>query len=141
MAGVLRIWMLADLLFFPTRLLARLSIRVLTLARSVALLATEVRTALEFLTAYLAAPNIRKPTLLVLEVLLATHASLVDQERTSWAILAIHVTVVLDLRVTTCFGAATLEATWRRLCAAREGWCQDSTATVTVDLIKDGFST
>lgn len=85
--------------------------------------------------------DVFQPTLLVLETLLATHAALLDQEGASWAILIVHVTVVLYLRMTASLGTSTLEATWWRLSTARQRWSQDGTATIATDLVKDCLAT
>lgn len=104
-------------------------------------LSAEVGATLELPSTNLTTADVFQPALLVLETLLAAHAMFLNQERTSRAVLIIHVTIVLNLRMTASLGTVALEAAWRRLSTARKWRCQDGATAVAVDLVKDGFST
>lgn len=73
--------MAADLLLLATSLLALLAVRVLAQIIAVAQLQASMDSALQHPSANLAATDISKPALLVLQGLLSTHAALLDQER------------------------------------------------------------
>ena len=133
--------MTTDALGLSASLLASNASSILAFAWSMAWLSTEMRAAFELLATNLATSNILKPALLILHQLLATHASLFNQERTLWTILIILMTVVLDLRVATRLGSVALHATWRRLSTAWERWGKYSPTTMARNLIKDGLTT
>lgn len=111
--------MFADLLWLATWLMALFAVCVLALPRSMAGPPAKVRSALELLTTDLAAANILKPALLMLQHLLATHAAAFYKERAFGAAFIVLVTIVLDLRMTADLGTLTLKAAWRWLSATR----------------------
>lgn len=113
------VWMTAYLLGLSAGLLTRSATSILTITFTVAGLCTEMGATFEFATTNLSTADILQPTLLIFETLFAAHAALLNQERTSWTAFIVHVAIVLDLRMTTCLGAVALEATRRRLGAAR----------------------
>ena len=137
--GLIRV--ATSLLGLTTRLLARSTASIFAVAFTMAGLGTEVRATLELPATDLTTADVFQPALLVLETLLSTHAMLLNQERTSGTALIVHMTVVLDLRMAASFGSVTLEAAWWRLSTARKWGSQHCTATVAVDLVKDGFAT
>lgn len=109
----------ACFLSLSTRLLARSASSVFTIAFTVAGLCTEMGATLEFSATNLSTADVFQPALLIFETLLATHALLLNQERTSWTAFVVHMTIVLDLRMTTRLGTVALEAARWRLGAAR----------------------
>ena len=90
--------MAAKFFDFTTQLLARLS-RIFTLARPMAWLSTEMRTAPEFPATYLATADISQPTWLILQSFFTAHAGLFHEERTFRAQLSITMAIVGDLRM------------------------------------------
>lgn len=133
------VWVITSLFGLSTGLLARSTSSIFTLAIAMTRLSAEVRAALELSATDLSTTDVLQPALLVLETLLATHTALFDKERASGTALIVHMTIVLDLRMTACLGTIALEATWWRLSATRQRWCQNGAATVAIDFIKDGL--
>lgn len=139
MADVL-VWMTADSLGLSARLLTLTSSNVLAFAWPVARFPTKVRATLQFLSTNLTAACILQPALNVLQILLAAHAALLDQEGTFWAVFIVEMTVVLNLRMSACLWTVALITTRRWLGAAWQRRLEGSAATVAVYFVKDGFS-
>lgn len=135
------VWVLANLFGLSAGLLARSTSSIFTLAVAMTRFSAEVRATLELSATDLSTADVLQPTLLVLETLLAAHTALFDKERAPRTALIVHMTIVLDLRMTACLGTITLEAAWRRLSATRERRCQNSTATIAVNFVKNGLAT
>lgn len=94
------IWMTADLLLFATRLVTSLASSIFALALSMALLATEMHSALQLLSTDIATTDITKPALLILEGFLPAHAHLGCKEWALRACVFILMAVVSNLRMT-----------------------------------------
>jgi len=135
------VWVLTSLFGLAAGLLTRSTPSIFTIAITMTRLGTEMRATFELPAADLSAAHVFQPALLVLETLLATHTALFDKEGTSGTALVVHVTVVLDLRMSTCFGTIALEAAWRRLSATGQRRCQNGPTTVAVNFIENGLST
>jgi len=135
------VWVLTSLFGLAAGLMTRSTPSIFTIAISMTRLGAEMRATFELPAADLSAAHVFQPALLVLETLLATHTALFDKEGTSRAALVVHVTVVLDLRMSTCFGTIALEAAWRRLSATGQRRCQNGPTTVAVNFIENGLST
>ena len=96
-----------------TKLLpAGLSTRLLAFSRTMTLLQALMGTASECLTANISAADIREPTWLVLEYILATQTSLGSEKRTFWAAFFVTVATVGHLRVATVLRTFAWKAAW-----------------------------
>jgi hypothetical protein len=135
------VWVLTCLFGLAAGLLTRSTPSIFTITIPMARLGTEMGTTLELPATDLSTAHVLQPALLVLETLLTTHAALLDKKGTSRTSLVIHVTIVLDLRMTARLGTIALEAAWRWLSAAWQRRCQNGTTTVAVDFVEDGLST
>lgn len=100
-ASIFDVRMTTNFLLLPTRLLARLAMSIFTLSRCMARLQAIMRATLELLPTYFSAANIRKPTLLILQSLLATHAPLLHKKRTLGASFIVLMAVVRNNRMAT----------------------------------------
>jgi hypothetical protein len=107
------VWMPASLLWLAAKLLASLAVRIFAFSRTMAGLATEVRSATKLVSANIATANILQPALLILESLLPAHAPLLHKKRAFGTSLIILVAVVRYLRVSAGFRAfASISAGW-----------------------------
>lgn len=130
----------AGFLGFPTGLLT-IPTNILTFTRPMTLLPTEVRPALQLLTAHFAATDLGEPTWLVFEGFLSTQASFLCQERTFRTMLLISMAIVRNAWMTASFGPFTLKSTRRRAGAAGQRRMENSLSTITTDLVKDSLPT
>lgn len=103
------------------------------------LLLAFVGTALKGLSTNVSATDIRKPTWLILEDILATQAGFCGQEWTLRTSLLVAMAVVGHLRVSTVFGTLTCKAAWRWLRSAGKWGLQYSSTAVTAEFVEDGF--
>lgn len=114
--------------------------RVFTFAWAVAALLAGMNAALQTLLADLSTRDGCRPAGLVLEDLLAAHASLLNKV---WALrtgLLIAVAVMLGLWMSTSFRSLTLVRTWRWSCAAWLRRVKHSASAITGDLLEDCLS-
>lgn len=131
----------ANSLLLSTRLLARAASSILAFTWTVTHFLAEMRTAPQFLATNLTAACILQPALDILQILLATHATLLYQKGTFRAGFVVEMATMLDLRMSACFGSVALIATWWWLRTTWERWLEYGTTAVAAQLIKDGFPT
>jgi hypothetical protein len=128
-----------SLLLLSARLLTRLTIGILALARAMAGLSAEMIPTSKFLSANLAATNINQPALLILDHALPTHASTFHQKWTFRTALAVEMASMWYLRMTAPFRTATRLSTWWRASPTRQWRHQYRLATIAGNLLEDGF--
>jgi hypothetical protein len=133
------VWMPTHLLGLTAWLLARLPICILALPVTVARFAAVMEATTQSLTTDLAAANVLQPAWLILERMLPTHATLLDQEWALRARLVILMAVVRDLLMSTRLRPGAWESTRRRFRTARKRWLKDGASTMAADLLEDGF--
>ena len=83
--------------------------------------------------------SIIKPARLILKYLLATNASLFDEEWTLGTGLIVKVAVVRDLRMSTIPWARAVKPALGRSCAAWLGRVQDGPTTIATDIVENRF--
>ena len=132
--------MSAHFLGFSTNLLA-LPGGILALSRLMTSLPTLMKAASEGLPTDLAASRLLHEALLVLDGLLAADAAFLAQEWTLWARLIIPVAIVWHTRMSAHGRSIAIELTRRRGCSTRQWWLENSSATVTAQLVENGFPT
>lgn len=120
----------------PTRLLAGFQC-ILTVAWSMAVLFTSVRTTLECCTANAATSSVRQPAGLILQHLLATKTDFLRKIGTLRTGLIVRVAVMRRLRMSTSFRTFTRSRARGRLRATRQRRMQDRSTAVTRDLLED----
>ena len=132
--------MAACLLCFTASLLTYFS-NILTLPRSMALLATKVGTTFQFSSADLSTADLRKPARLVFQRLLSTQARFLCEERTFRAGFIVAMTAVWYSWMATLSWTFTVKPTGRRGCSTRQRRLKYSLTTMTANFIEDSFST
>jgi hypothetical protein len=121
MAYVLNIRMATYLLLLAARLVT-MTRRILAFSGGMTGLETVMRAAFEFLSAYLSATNIWKPTLLILKSLLTAHAPLLHKKRAFGASFVVLMAVMGDDLMSTYFWSRAWISARRCFGAARQGW-------------------
>jgi len=132
--------MITDLLGLAAWLLADLAIGIFAFSCSMARLPTEVVPTSKTFAADLSTPDVVQPALLILQRFLPAHTPSLDKERASRTVLAIQMTSVRNLRMTTRLRPMTwVPARWW-LGTTRQRWHQNCATTIAGNLLENGFS-
>lgn len=118
-ANILQVLVAANLLLFRAKLLAVAS-GVLALARTMTALLAQMRSTTQLLLAHQTTRHILQEARLILQCLLTTHASFLNQEGALRARFVVLVAAVRYLSMSAFFGSIACLTAWWWLCTARQ---------------------